>query len=545
MLGENILLHYVVRNTSDKVQKVSAGGDYRGASRAQRIRVVATDAAGNPMTDPDPSGFNMGGFSGEHELEPGDEFAQTLQLHRYARIEKGGVYRVRVAHDLGWSGREDLIDENDARWAELSIEIVEPTPAQAEAVVEAMAALPDDPMASMGKRIKPFADFSALQLPIFLSALERRAVDHRDTRALRGVAAIATTAATGTLIRLGGHADADIAKVARDLLGRRLPPPPIPPLDPQRDFLVERSWRPVFAKDVRALAADQLRKPGGAVETAAAYLESVGTREDIAVLIDATTRTIDATKALRNEYPWPPHPVPRLLRAIEALLSRGATAPTAPRSSGEIATYLLSFGAAADRRPDDYHTRAAPWLRHDVALVRQLTIEKTVPLGPFEGSLAALVADKDGGVQIAACQAITKTKSPRFRRDILRQIAKVKDEWLISCLGQAVRAVGVPDDDVALAWVARLPERKITMRVFQELQFLFLQGGSSGWNGDPDAAEAARLHRVWKAFVAQHRSAIRGGKRFAIGSAELDPALVPNNFVFHRRGQSDWPPRSR
>ncbi len=50
-LGENVLIHFVVENTSAEPFRFDRGGDYRGAGRSQRYRVTATDADGKIVTD--------------------------------------------------------------------------------------------------------------------------------------------------------------------------------------------------------------------------------------------------------------------------------------------------------------------------------------------------------------------------------------------------------------------------------------------------------------------------------------------------------------
>ena len=42
-LGENVLVHLCVENTSPEPFKIDLGGDYRGATRHTRFKVLATD----------------------------------------------------------------------------------------------------------------------------------------------------------------------------------------------------------------------------------------------------------------------------------------------------------------------------------------------------------------------------------------------------------------------------------------------------------------------------------------------------------------------
>jgi hypothetical protein len=102
-LGENILLHYEVKNTGTEPIMVELGGDYRGAPRHTRFHVVATDEAGSAMDDPTPSPQNHGGFGGGGIIKPGETLFESVPIMRYCLFENPGKYTIRIAHDLGWS----------------------------------------------------------------------------------------------------------------------------------------------------------------------------------------------------------------------------------------------------------------------------------------------------------------------------------------------------------------------------------------------------------------------------------------------------------
>jgi hypothetical protein len=105
LLGENVLVHYCLENTSSGPLHIDVGGDYRGSSRSLRFEVTVTGEDGKVVADPDPKPFNMGGLGYSPEIGPGASWCQSLPLLRYARIEEPGTYRVRVVHDLvppGW-----------------------------------------------------------------------------------------------------------------------------------------------------------------------------------------------------------------------------------------------------------------------------------------------------------------------------------------------------------------------------------------------------------------------------------------------------------
>src|SRR5438132_154339 len=101
-VGENVLIHYCLENTSLTPFQFSYGGDSRGASRSLRFKMTVTDEHGATVADPDPTGYNEGGMGAAPTIAPQRHWCQSLQLMRYARIDLPGTYTVQVVHDLGW-----------------------------------------------------------------------------------------------------------------------------------------------------------------------------------------------------------------------------------------------------------------------------------------------------------------------------------------------------------------------------------------------------------------------------------------------------------
>jgi hypothetical protein len=194
-LGENILVHFVVENAGKGLFSITMGGDYRGASRALSFHVTATDAEGKQAADPDPSGHSLGGIRYSPELKPGQKHYASLQLRRYRRLERPGVYTIRVAHNLGWRetpGRKIPV-------AEATLKVLMPDAKQACAVVEEMYRLPRDHGGTAGQKRQPFADFGALAYPVYLPWLTPRAAEG-DEEALAAIGVIAAPEATKALI---------------------------------------------------------------------------------------------------------------------------------------------------------------------------------------------------------------------------------------------------------------------------------------------------------------------------------------------------------
>src|ERR1035437_9989660 len=91
-LGENILLYYHIENTGSNAFKISVGGDYRGSSRADRVKVTATAADGKPVTDPTPVVMNFGGLMPNSEIKPGSNWFESIHVIEYCRFDEPGNY---------------------------------------------------------------------------------------------------------------------------------------------------------------------------------------------------------------------------------------------------------------------------------------------------------------------------------------------------------------------------------------------------------------------------------------------------------------------
>ncbi|MFH2007618.1 MAG: hypothetical protein ABI333_13615 [bacterium] len=565
-LGENILIHFQVKNCGTLPFKVSFGGDYRGASRHLRFKVRATDQNGQLVADPDPTGFNMGGLSSSPQLKPGESFFHTLPLARYARFEKAGVYRVRIAHDLGWKGRpsKGQITANGPRWAETRIQLRMPTPKQAAQVVHEMAALPTDPNSTFGKKSRNYADFTSLRYAVYLPILLRRTQTPKgDIQALWGISQIPTPAATAALLKLARHPNQKFAQQAVGSLSYRLPDPllqgklgPRNPFfnckAPQRRYMIKRAWRARFAPAVRALARQQLAAQIIApVRSGAFLLEAVGTKAELPALIKGLDWAVAHTQKLALEtrlYPRPRGACQELLRAVRMLLARGAVAPHRPRTPGEIVVYLAAWGPKpVSQRPAQYARLALGWLSHSIDYLRELVLTFTQPPLPRRMllRLSQLLKSKSVDLQIAACKAVTHSKQPRFRRVVLQQIAGAEETFFIGYLTQAALALKIPRDQLALAWAKRLSDPKMTRRFFGQLLMLIDHHGSSGMDAKIDRTEASRLEQRWLRFIKKQTAAIRAGERFRIGDPRLTPDLLPKSYQFYRAGKPPWPPLPR
>lgn len=544
LLGDNVILYYVVENVSAAKVDVAFGGDYRGGPRAERVHLTATGPDGKPLVDPFPEGMNFGGLGATYTLKKGESFVFSIPVHRYRHFEQSGSYVIRVAHDLGWTSEDDSIAADDPRWVEASLQFAEPSAEQARAVVARMQSRSSDPSVSAGERTRPFADFSSLVFPVYLALLEPIAA--KEKRAFHGLSRIATLEATRALIRLGSHEDADVAQAALEALEQRVPNPgqKHPMKSAERDRLVAGGWDSrKLGRQLRALAlallgdADDQRVILGARLLAAAVEP-----KDVSLVVSALSDALEATKDSPIPYPEPRTPVSALIQTTTVLLEGGAVPPAAPKTPGEIVAYLLAH-ADATSKPADYATRIAGWLEHPIPQVRVLTLrQQTGALDPAAiAKLPKLLADGHLGVKNAACEALAKAGEDATVHSVVKaQMRTATDDWLVRCLNGAAKSVGIPRDEVARIWISRLDEEARTMLIFDQL-LAFVDSKQHGMSGTPDAAEAKRLKKVWTAWITKHAVEVRSGKTYEPGGPDFSTELVPKGFNFTSSDGKSWP----
>lgn len=543
-LGEHIVVHYVAKNVGENVSSVSFGGDYRGSPRADRIKVTATDPSGAGLVDPHPKPMNFGGLGGDHELKPGEEFAFTVSLGRYRRFETAGLHRIRVAHDLGWSSADGSLSDDDERWVEGELEIVVPSEAEAKVVLAAMQALPSDANKTVGERARPFADFTALAYPVYLSLLV--SLVETDPRAMTGLASIATIDATAALLGLGQHSDPEISSQALEAVQRRLPS-----VGSARQWKpaehaawVARTWdAEVLGPDVRALAESLVNSEDQErVMTGARLLAAVAQPRDADRVLRALDRSLEATRLQPIPYPEPRTAVSELLATAELLLAAGVSAKPAPSSPGEVALYVLEH-AGERPRPAGYGTLAAKWLEHDVPQLGVLVLRRTAtPLEPaIAAELPAVLSNPHLGLAGAACTALgAGGLNSDVHEPVLAVMKEATDRWLVGCLHATAVSVGIPRETIAKTWAARLDEEGMTRLMIDQLVFVIEHSGG-GSSGVPDTAEGARLKKVWMQWLAKHGAAVRAGTQFALDDPALTPELLPAGSSLVNRAGKRWP----
>lgn len=537
-LGENVLLHFILENTSDKPFEVDFGGDYRGAMRALRFKVTAIDESGQLAEDPDPSAFSGGGFGGAGRLNPGEKFIQSLPLMRYRRILQPGRYTIRVTHDYGWKE-----GERKRPVGQISLVFRMPTPDDAEAIVAATEKLPLSPNNTYGHRAQNYADFTALCQPIYLQPLLRRA-KNGDLNALEGICWIATSDATKALIDLSTSDNSKLALEAAKTLTMRLPDPALddtnrfggfPPFTREaRRQLVTNSWDARLAPAVRSLATNYLaRSRADEINAGAVMIQAVGAAKEAPEVMAALDRSVEPMVNPRRDPKDnildQPDPVRELLGAIHVLMKRGYSFND-EGFSGEGA-FLLYFDRFAGQPPP----RPESWLENlnvfgdeghfPVRVAALNSIPDPVPTGCMT-YVKARLADRDLGVCRAACTVAGRSGNKAFLKPLLEIIETEHHEWLLREATDAARKLGA-NFDLLDAWADRLNEESLWSLALQNLNTI-LERRPGSWL-DQTGLNTSRggritLRRRWKSFLAKHADEIRRGNKFRAD----DPALTPD-----------------
>jgi hypothetical protein len=544
-LGENVLLHFCIKNTGTKPFSIELGGDYRFASRSLRFKVAAFDAAGKLCEDPDPSGFSMGGLVSRPVVEPGAMHYESIPLLRYRRIEHPGVYKIQVAHGLGWTETSN----RKLPVAETTIQFVKPSTEQASKLVETMLQGPEDNGRTSGKKSAAYADFSVLGDPVYLPILLEHA-RKKSAKALEGIGSIATPRATEALIQLAGNDDAAFALSAVQTINMRLPDPQLdnelPPRNPflndqlaARRWLMKRSWRPRLADDVAELARKfLLREDRQGLECGGYMMQCVGRKEDLPHLIRALDREIAAAAKRpfeENEYPRPRGACRELLRAAQVLSARAATEPLPSETAGQAVVFLCAVGTSSKFRPDGWQRTYARLLQHDVAFVREVALDQ-VPLPLPEALLPLLprlITDKDVEVAIAACHVAEKTKRKEWKGAVLKALSVARERWHFRAANNAAFALDARWEQIEIL-VARLDEAGMTGPCLINLLDCVVEnvGGHVGPSEKWTAEDARVCKERWQRFLRDHGQRLKDGQYFR----RADPAITPDLFPTMKLG---------
>lgn len=550
VLGENVLVHFVLENVGNQPFEASFGGDSR-SSRALRFIVTATDEAGLLVEDPDPWPQCHGGPAGTRVLQPGEKFITSLPLMRYRQIEKPGVHTIRATHDFGWK-------EVDRKRpvGETTIKFRLPNAHEAEQIVNQMATMPAF-TSTLVKRTAPYADFRCLSHPVYLDILVRLARSG-DKRAFEGLRFIPTLDATKALIQLAGDADKQLALNAANTLNERLPYPefhfvPVLPNSSDqpiltiRGRLVERAWNESLVPDVRALANQLLSSEDPPTVAAAAMMMiSVGTKEDAPAVLDAIKQSREHTLSPRSQVNDNiidfPQPIRELLLAMDALRERGYSLGESIGGAAEILVYFHYLKDAPAPRPDRWLASLEAFGQSGWFPTREEAVRSIPQPMPAEciDFVRARLEDEDLGVCRAACTAAGASGNPAFIPPLLDLLRTEHDQWLLREATDAALKLGA-GFELHEAWAERLSEARLYQIALDSLQaVLDVPAGYSGPT-DLNREERIELRNTWKEFLELHAEEIKSGKRFKVTDPAVTTALAGRARSWKLPDGTYWP----
>jgi hypothetical protein len=553
-LGENILLHYCVENTSKTPFQIKSGMDMNSVTGRQiSFEVIAKGEDGKVVEDPCHvewvAGMGMGSFP---VLKPGEKHYESIQLIRFCRFEKPGVYTIRVVHNLGWR----LTGDQKFPAGEIKIKLVMPTPKQARQVVEEMYKLPKEPNVSTGEMWPPFADFVALRHPVYLPILLEYA-ERADNDALEAIGEILTPEATKALIGLLDHQQRAFAVKAAETLIERLPYAKestyVSPSEAENRWIVSRAWRPEFAPQVMAHARKFLSlHDNNALSVASRMLQSVGGKDDMPCLIAALDYAVPESEGLWREVslcPTPTGPCPDLSEAAHVLVMRGAAIPADPKSPGEKDVFLAALSGKDDFRPKGWEAVVAALVKDKILYIRQsaiLRMPRPLPK-PLADMLPALLADPSPVIRAAACTVAKDAKAPQLRQPILEILAGAESRYLLQAALDAAFAQGSRAEGLETL-ASRIAYKGAGWECFDLVAHSVIEANFGSPYG-VDSEEIKRLQAKpadgtrarWLEFLKRHREAIQAGRRFKPGDPELTPDLFPPQFKMDLPDGKQWP----
>lgn len=548
ILGDLIELTFSLKNTGAESFRFDTGGDYRGTGFPTRYKFTVVDDQGTVL--PAESWVGMGGLSGSQELKPGDEYRQLLRLQNYVRLNRAGVFSVRVMHDFGWNATPD----KPLPVADAKIKVTMPSAEQARQRVQAVAAAQTPLKENELGRPWHMTDFRFLNDVTFLPALENAAAAGQIS-ALEGINRIESPSTMPALMRLLDSENLDVVNAAALFASRRIPPQVID------GHLRRCGWQSSFAEpDVYsafwlAEAADPLRKAArkllrsgkvAFVRTGAAIIEFIGQPDDGAVVLESLG-------SLMNDWTIRAHPEDNILdapgagdalyAALRGLRDRGYRAP-AGGTNAILAQFLELADPKVPRRAGWEQTLAAyfdqnpPMLRE--AAVRALP--KPVA-GQWEKLLTKALNDEDRGVMYRACEVAGDSGNPVFTEALTNIVRTEQQFFLVVAAGDALTKLGA-HWAATEAWIERLAEEKLS---FQGLTFLVTKLEHPKTNNGMSGQMASREVRVairakWQLFFSDpdRRALVQAGKPVPVTEAQARD-LLGSMLRLELGGGKGWP----
>ncbi|HEX2951758.1 MAG TPA: hypothetical protein VHV83_19660 [Armatimonadota bacterium] len=591
LLGEDIQVRYRMTNNGHDI--IRFGSDVgRLCWRSSRWIITATGAGGHAVPDPympHTSFFTASIRRGPSVLEPGETYEYTLPLMRYCDFPGPGVYTVRIYHTAEWGDIGDSSRYKDVQptpVAEGTLQLRMPTQEEAVSIVRQMQ---KDHQSDIPGNTMPFADFTTLRYPVYLPILAPLAAKG-DPWAMVELAAIVTPKATRTLLRLAQSDLRPVAWTARYFLLQRLPvqgdsnlsvraPSCLPIFGPTsmarmqkvldedalrallssstplldwapiwRD-LTTRSWETSLHPAVYNLALRLLvKKEIDEQIWGAKLLQHIGDARDLPRVLGMMDQLLTKLPSDGQPLDMPRQQLCRALQVTaDTLVQTGAKLPTPAKSLAAKLVLLDEVHCNIRYRPQGWQQVAAELLRHRLLYVRlSAAYDLPAPLDPqLMTPVLEFVRTHEPETDKAFCRIAMDTPQPEFASALQEILTSAQDEWLVVWASQAAPACGIPNDRMLEIFTARIDEPSMSHRMLELLVSDTVETRGLGYRGgvtDPPE-EFARLKARWTAFINEHRTALRAGTRYPIGSEAVTADLLPCWLSLEQKDGTSWPKR--
>jgi hypothetical protein len=312
--------------------------------------------------------------------------------------------------------------------------------------------------------------------------------------------------------------------------------------------VAQGAWDERLRPEGMALGWLLLAKSSAEEVTDGAHLIScLGSKDDLPRLLTEFDRILVEKRndpVEQHAYPSPITASGGVLHAVQALYTREAPLPAAPKTAAERLYILWAVKKYADVRPQGWQAVAQELLKDPIPFVRSTALQGLPePLDPeFIPPVARLMADSSDRVAGAATGVAMRSKRPEFGEPALNLLRKTKSTWLVGNAVAVARECGVTRDRWMAICIARLEEPGMTAVMYEQLLSVITEHGRSQ-SGDITPASAARLKVRWQAFLDANRTALRAGTRFTPGEPPVTADLLDPGTTLMRDDGKDWPAR--
>lgn len=531
-LGENPLIHLTVENRGRLPLHVSAGGDYRGGTRANRFKITVRDTGGHLIADPMPAQVMMGGIGADRTLKLGEAFTISAPLMRYALIENPGTYTIEISHDFGWYPTT----ARPIPAARLSLQFAEPNETQVRTIFAAASL--NNGLPSVNSRGQSFGDYTCLRFPCYLPVLQSAATGG-NAKAVIAIGHIRGSLATESLLKLAANSEfsADVRRTALEMLADRAPYPAsishyAPQLVVAPDLLREGAWTDVLRADTLRLVRELLSTDTDLTAPSLDLVSALGTAEDairILTILDASLVDNAPQGGLTQSQGQ------RLYKSIEALrslLRKGWGIPAKPTSTAEI--YLTFSLLERGQLPysTEIETLARSNLRHPSLIVRRKaydTIRQPVP----DDLLPAVRSDlqrNTPGLRDGVLGYIWRTQDTRLLPDLIERLENNRDRHQQDQLISHTLALAGPRKIIPIL-IGQLSQPSIALENLDQLTQLVMDRRPASFRGVKwQQANFDALQTAWHQFYAHYEERILSGKKFSPEDRRVPPTLFGERY---------------